>query len=151
MKKKKMIVGWLLVILLMGIIYYFSNQESVQSSNTSSGITKVIFDLFDLDSLFEFESFHSLIRKLAHFSVYALLGFLLYNAIFYTKKMDYINILVLAIFLVFLYACSDEVHQLFVYGRSGEIRDVIIDSSGGSIGAIIYYFYLKIGCVKDDL
>ena len=55
-----------------------------------------------------------------------------------------IYLLVLAIVLVMSYAISDEVHQLFIVGRSCEVRDVLIDTSGGSIGAFIYYFYLKI-------
>ena len=50
-----------------------------------------------------------------------------------------------------MYASFDEVHQLFVLGRSGEFRDVLIDCIGGSIGALLYYFKLKIGCFKNDL
>ena len=37
-----------------------------------------------------------------------------------------------------LYAASDELHQLFIPGRSGEVRDVLIDTSGGAVGAMIY-------------
>ena len=39
---------------------------------------------------------------------------------------------------VFLYACTDEFHQLFVPGRSGNFRDVIIDTSGGVLSAILF-------------
>ncbi|MBC8059640.1 MAG: VanZ family protein, partial [Clostridiaceae bacterium] len=38
----------------------------------------------------------------------------------------------LAVGLVFFYACTDEIHQLFVKGRSGRFRDVMIDTSGGA-------------------
>ena len=43
----------------------------------------------------------------------------------------------------FLYACSDEFHQLFIYGRSGEFRDVMIDSTGGIIGLLLIIFIVK--------
>ncbi|MFR1872919.1 MAG: VanZ family protein [Coprococcus sp.] len=36
-----------------------------------------------------------------------------------------------------LYAVTDEIHQLFVPGRSGQITDVILDSCGGLIGAVL--------------
>jgi VanZ family protein len=149
--RKKKILSWLVVVLIMGIIYYFSDQKSVVSSGTSNGVTRFIYDLLDLDNLFDFDSFHVLIRKLAHFSIYALLGVFMFNAIFYTMEREYIYLLVLSLFLVFGYACLDEIHQLFVLGRSCEFRDVIIDTSGGSIGSLVYYFYVKIGCVKYDL
>ena len=39
--------------------------------------------------------------------------------------------------IVIGYACTDEFHQLFVPGRSGQITDVMIDTLGGSIGVLI--------------
>lgn len=151
MKRIRVFFDWFLVIFLMICIFYFSNQESVVSSGTSNGITRVIFDFFNLDEIFVFKTFHALVRKVAHFSIYGVLGFLLYNALYNSLKNNFVEILILAIVFVFLYAISDEFHQLFVAGRSGEIRDVFIDTSGGSLGAFVYYFYLKIGCVRSDL
>lgn len=52
--------------------------------------------------------------------------------------------LLLSIFLAFLYACTDETHQLFVPGRSGEFKDVCIDTCGAFIGALIVYTIFKI-------
>jgi len=151
MRQVKIIISWLLVIALMIFIYYFSDQRGVVSSNASNGVTKVIFDVFNLDSLFEFESFHSFVRKLAHFSVYAVLGVLVYNAIYCSFKTSYINILIYSMILIGMCASFDEIHQLYVLGRSCEVRDVLIDCSGGSIGALLYYFKLKIGWFKNDL
>ncbi|GKX68088.1 VanZ family protein [Inconstantimicrobium mannanitabidum] len=41
----------------------------------------------------------------------------------------------------FLYACTDEIHQLFVIGRNGCIRDVFIDTFGGSTYLVLAYIY----------
>jgi VanZ family protein len=40
--------------------------------------------------------------------------------------------------LVFAYAVTDEVHQLFVSGRSGEVRDILIDTIAGALGIALY-------------
>ena len=50
-----------------------------------------------------------------------------------------------------LYAASDELHQLFISGRSGEIRDVVIDSIAASIGIVLIsyiYKYSKVAARK---
>lgn len=49
------------------------------------------------------------------------------------------KILIISILMCVIYACSDEIHQLFVFGRSGEIRDVLIDFIGSFIGILIVY------------
>jgi VanZ family protein len=43
-----------------------------------------------------------------------------------------------------LYAASDEFHQLFVPGRSGEVKDVLIDSAGAVTGALLFYLALRL-------
>lgn len=52
--------------------------------------------------------------------------------------------LAMSIFLSFLYACTDELHQIFVPGRSAQFRDVLIDTLGASFGAIITYLIIKL-------
>ena len=47
-------------------------------------------------------------------------------------------------FICFLYACTDELHQLFIAGRSAEIKDVLIDSFGSLTSILLCNFiYLK--------
>lgn len=52
--------------------------------------------------------------------------------------------LAMSIFLSFLYACTDEIHQIFVPGRSAQFRDILIDTLGASIGTIITYLIIKL-------
>ena len=51
--------------------------------------------------------------------------------------------LAMSIFLSFLYACTDEIHQIFVPGRSAQFRDVLVDTLGASFGATITYLTIK--------
>src|SRR5690606_24042396 len=93
---------------------------------------------FDLDTL------HHLLRKSAHFLVYLVLGILLYRALC-LSGISGIGGMVLAFLLGFFYAISDEVHQIFVPGRSGEIGDVLLDSAGVLIGVWLFAFRKKSG------
>ena len=51
--------------------------------------------------------------------------------------------LIMSITLSFLYACTDELHQIFVPGRSAQFRDILIDTLGASFGATITYLIIK--------
>jgi len=56
--------------------------------------------------------------------------------------------IIYSLLIVSLYAASDEIHQMFVLERSGEIRDVIIDVCGGISCVIFYYFFKNKKLVK---
>lgn len=131
---------WATVVFWMVIIFLFSHQSAGTSSGLSLGITervavlagKVIpFSELDLEDL------HHYIRKTAHFLVYMLLGVLSYNAVRISKIPGYPRI-VFALLICVLFAISDEMHQLFVPGRSGEVRDIFIDSIGAGVGIAIF-------------
>ena len=88
-----------------------------------------------------------LIRKLAHFTEYAALGFLLYGD-FYTSNSYFANkkkVVVCASWLLaIIYAATDELHQKFVAGRGPSIRDVMIDSMGALFGIIVFMLIVLI-------
>ena len=50
----------------------------------------------------------------------------------------------LAFLICVIYAISDEIHQLFVPGRAGQVRDVLIDSAGSLLGIIIVMAFEKL-------
>lgn len=72
-------------------------------------------------------------------SEYFILVFLLYRAFKGTFRLSFWSLFFWPFSLTFLYAVSDEIHQLFVFGRSGNIPDVIIDT----LGIIGFYLFLK--------
>lgn len=83
------------------------------------------------------EGFHTILRKLAHFSEYGLLGVLWTSELWLgphgEKRRGTIERLSFCMLTAFL----DESIQLFVPGRSGEIRDVWIDTAGALTGIVI--------------
>ena len=86
------------------------------------------------------------VRKTAHFAEYAILGslfFLNLKSWQKSKSSTSMNILLSLIFS-FLYACTDELHQIFVPGRSAQFRDILIDTLGASFGATITYLTIKL-------
>lgn len=140
---KKRIIFTILSILWMGVIFSFSSKEAVESSKDSrSFITSTIvnvYKLFDSDASDEeidkiVEVFDTPVRKLAHFTEYFILGIL----ILLSFKSYGIQNIYLMILFCFLYAVSDEVHQLFVVGRYCSFFDVIVDSLGSSAAILIF-------------
>jgi VanZ family protein len=76
-------------------------------------------------------------RKLVHASEYALLCFLWWRAL--RTVMDRVQALVPALVIAVAYAATDEVHQRFVPGRHSTWVDVLIDSMGAALLALIVY------------
>ena len=49
-----------------------------------------------------------------------------------------------SIILSIIYSFTDELHQLFIPGRAGQLQDILIDLIGIILGYISYTLYLKI-------
>lgn len=140
----KKIVLIIITLLWMTSIFMFSNQKSEKSTDKShSLISNTIVRIYKIfDSNPSDEKIESIIntwdvpvRKTAHFLEYLILGVL----IFLTFREFKINNIYLMILFCFLYACSDEIHQLFVVGRDGNFIDVLIDTLGSTSGILILH------------
>lgn len=133
---------WILVIAWMIIIFMFSNQPA----NISDEKSRFVVHLFNAVGINLNSVFGSLanfvVRKISHFSEYFIFYLLLFNA--FHEKFEIKKVLFLSLIIVFLYACSDEIHQLFIPGRTGRIRDVIIDTCGGLTSLLCCFYYYKI-------
>lgn len=140
MKRKRNIINWLLLIIWMGFIFYMSNQPASVSDGQSNKVLFILTTLgLDVNGIFG-ELANFIVRKCAHFLEYMILAFLLLNVIkaYYKPKISSI----LSVVFAFMYACTDEFHQLFVPGREGAFRDVIIDTCGG-IALILLYNLIR--------
>lgn len=139
----------ILLFLWMIIIYSFSNQVADISSNTSGNTIRFFVNIissnkFDEESKEKIISdLQPVVRKLAHFFVYTLGGILLYNLL-NTYEIEFFKKVGIAWITGTLYSITDEIHQVFVPGRSGEIGDVLIDSSGVLVGIGIVLLFIKI-------
>lgn len=134
----KKILPWIVVVMWMGVIFYFSHQPAVASNGLSTGITEKLLHLINniLPNLeLNTEAINHVLRKGAHFSVYLLLGIFVVLGFKSTGIKDN-RVLFFSLLVCILYATSDEIHQLFVPGRSGEVRDIVIDSAGALMGVI---------------
>lgn len=151
MKKKHRILSTIPAIIIMIVIFCFSNQKAVESSKLSGGIVESIYSLnesiFTLELPIE-ERIHRLdlletiIRKAAHMTEYGILAIALsYSFYIYDKRG--ISLILWSEAIAVLYAATDEFHQLFIPGRSGQVTDVLIDGLGALIGCILFYFASK--------
>ncbi|WP_245723030.1 VanZ family protein [Natribacillus halophilus] len=139
---KKVVIAWFLVIGWMGLIFYFSHQSGEDSSALSGGLTENIYHLLPFWPT-DMESFHSLIRKAAHVGVYFGLGILVIHAFRVTMATRPRRLIIWAWILCTCYAITDEIHQLFIPGRSGEVSDVVLDSIGALVGIGLYVVLWK--------
>lgn len=116
----------------MAVIFLLSNEAS-EASNSRSG---VIVDAIATAVNWPEEVLKFLTRKAAHIFAYFILGLLLYNAL--RLHVDRLKPrLVAAVVFCCLYAVSDEIHQLLIPGRSGEVRDVVIDTAAAAFGVML--------------
>lgn len=103
---------WLPVLLYAILIFYISSIKGPQ--------IPPIFILSDY---------------ILHAIEYLPFGFLMCRAIKNTKdNFSSRKIFIASIVLVFLYAASDEFHQLFIPGRFASLIDLFADTIGASIG-----------------
>ncbi|WP_054711943.1 VanZ family protein [Bacillus sp. JCM 19041] len=144
MKDLRGFVSWTFVLLWMALIFYLSHQPGDESASLSGGVMEFALGLVNSFmpgiNLADVEWVHTFIRKGAHFGAYFILGILVVNAVGRSGLRGR-NRIFLAISICVVYAISDEFHQLFIPGRSGQVSDVLIDSLGTCAGI---FFFLAI-------
>ena len=122
----------LALVFWMAVIFTLSHQPAAVSTGQSGvivghlqqampGVSTAILTFF--------------VRKSAHIIAYFILGILMYRALRITiRRWRTRTVASFALLSCSLYAVTDEIHQLFVPGRSGELRDVMIDSIAALVG-----------------
>ena len=133
-----------LALCWMMVIFWFSAAPAPESSEMSYTVGLQIgkiavadFDAWTTEEQNDFaEKIEYPIRKMAHAKEYAILGILVSGTAYAYGICGKKAIRYAWIWATF-YAATDEFHQLFVPGRSGQIRDVILDSAGAAVGILI--------------
>ncbi|MBM4761372.1 VanZ family protein [Bacillus sp. B15-48] len=135
------IISWTAVILWMAVIFYFSHQPAAVSNELSTRVTETIAEKVEKiapNMEFNAGSLNHTVRKNAHFFNFFVLGMLVMFALRRCGKFQGYRRIGIVLTICILYAVFDEVHQLFIPGRSAEIKDVLIDGAGASVGVIVY-------------
>lgn len=133
------------VLFWMVIIFLFSAKPADESTKMSMSVGHLAGRVFvseyrdwTQDKKDEFaEKIDHPVRKAAHGTEYMILGILLMGALG-SNGLDGRKRAVIAFAAGTIYACSDELHQLFVPGRSCQITDVMIDSTGVAAGVLLW-------------
>ena len=139
----KRIIFLIILVLTFWIIFNFSEQSGEESGSLSERVTSFVvgiiaeIKIIDVSSKDYFiEILHPIIRKMAHFTIYTVVGFSIMG---FMCTFDMKNIIKFSISFgvgVF-YAISDEIHQYFTPGRGPSVIDVGIDSLGVITGIFI--------------
>lgn len=131
----------LFAVLWMGFIFYMSHQPAKISSVQSDNVVHIIKKVSKSEEIKNnINSF--IVRKGAHMFLFCVLGILFFGSMYNGDNI--LRSVFIALVSAFLYACSDEYHQTFIVGRSGQFDDVLIDFSGAFIGVFSGVFIVTL-------
>jgi VanZ family protein len=142
-KLRAFVKFWLPVLFWMAVIFTASSdaQSSVHSSHIIGPLLRWLFP--DISPT-RVEDINFLFRKCCHLAEYAVFALLVWRALSRSKnKLSPWSWPRFggALLIVFLYASSDEFHQIFVPTRTPRIHDVVIDTIGGAVGLLALWIF----------
>lgn len=161
MRLAKTIASILITLSIMTAIFLFSAQNSGESGSLSDAVARIIASLFvpgfdtmdDARQLWWVSTLGWPVRKTAHATEYACLAVSLVMSCWQVHALHHelrggggasrdalVRVGVVAFAIAVLYAASDELHQLFVDGRAGQLQDVLVDASGAAVGCLVAAF-----------
>ena len=132
-------------------MFLFSNMTSNDSNSRSKDIIrkgvvivdKVFHKNMDKDNIERIViKLNYPFRKICHFTEYFILSIL----ILLSLRLGNISInksIIITFIFCLIFSISDEIHQMFIDGRSPLILDCFIDILGCSLFLLIYYFRTK--------
>ena len=147
----KKVICILLLIVSMGTMYYFSSQDGEASSIQSNTVVNIVEEIRDrvtlenetlikikdgIKNALKGHSKNILVRKAAHFAMYAIIGGFMMIVIYMLSRQVIFSACI-SFTLTLLYAVYDERRQLQILGREGSLTDVFIDSSGALLSILI--------------
>lgn len=152
-KTKVIKIIWLmLAVFWMALIFRFSGQKAQVSGELSGSLSYRMAERatewfsfgWGEEELSHYASvWEHPLRKAAHMTEYAILA-VLFLGNFFQYRHTYKRKFLLAWICAACYAATDEFHQLFVEGRSGQLKDVCIDSAGAFLGLCGVYVIIRL-------
>lgn len=154
MKKiyKSRVLLFAAAVFWMILIFCFSNQRAEISSEISGSLTYRIAEFmshalhldWDGNTLVQYaREWEYPVRKAAHMTEYAIFAWILLGNFALYSKTSHKKYLLAEIGAI-LYASTDEFHQLFIEGRSGQFLDVCIDGMGALLGLLLAWAVISL-------
>lgn len=160
MRKTKLIISICLILIWIGVIFGFSSKSGDESNAQSKGIIQSVAETAITHSNEKnktingkyvakktstiAEMLNVIVRKSAHASIFCVLSILVMKFILILKGENKFRYYIVGMVICFLYACTDEFHQLYVPGRTGRFTDALIDTLGATIGCVVIWGIYKI-------
>ena len=144
----KKIIYIVLIIVVLISIYLFSSMNWKDTNSVSRGIIYKGIEIVEGITNKEYDKrsivnkLNKPIRKCAHFTLFLLLGVCIY---LFINCFNIPHRVIISITICLLFAIMDETHQLFSYGRSSELIDILIDTFGSVVGILIINKIIKKG------
>lgn len=144
------ILSWIPAVIMMGIIFLYSSKPAEVSKGSSTPIAEASLSVYEYffgtisaperPNWLDTASF--IVRKTAHVTEYMMLSLSISWPLWIRRVRDK-KLMWLAFVISVIYAGTDEVHQLFIQGRSGSLRDVGIDAIGCVIGSVLFWIIAR--------
>lgn len=145
-------------LVIAAAIFLFSSQPATESTELSDRVSRSILQMMEMTGVTErmdsaavgrwCEILSTPVRKAAHITEFTALYLSMLPALYYWAPKYRYRVLA-ALFLTFLYACSDEFHQLYVPGRAGQFTDVLIDCAGGAVISLVWVLRRRKHTMKE--
>lgn len=143
----KKIIYTVFVVIWGVSVFLFSNQNGEESKETSDIITKPIVNIVKNEKIKE-DDISFAVRKVAHFTIYFIGGFLIFNLLI-QYDIEKKKCILYSILFIIAYAAMDEIHQYFIAKRTAKIMDVGIDTMGGILGIAVRNFVAKVTSISN--
>jgi len=136
-------VKYWLPLLVWMVLIFSASADKASYQHSSTLFVPFIHWLFPHLPARQVDALHHFFRKCAHFMEYAILALLIRRTLINVFRTTFApwgwRLVGAVVFLVFLYASSDEFHQSFVPGRTPLFTDVMIDTAGGTTGLALIW------------
>lgn len=147
--KKRIVLRYIFAAMLVALfifVFLMSAENADKSTSTSGRLIAKFADIFSSDyksgsiqvKALIIAKYQHLVRKLAHFTVYFLIGVCGFGFFKTFEKVKLYKCCILSYICGTLYSVTDEIHQFFVPGRAAQVTDVLLDSAGVLCGTLIF-------------
>lgn len=135
------LAAWVAVIGMIIVIFSFSSQSGRDSVDISGQIIDYIIGRLNLDDKFItnewlVENRNYVFRKILHFTEYFILSILVFNGL-RLLRLRWMKASMFTLILTCTVASIDEFYQSSVPGRNPQLKDVLIDFSGGFTAVVL--------------